>query len=55
MAKLLADVLVAAEDEHRVESRGGAPCEADVPLAQLVTVLGDHVGEELRAARAARG
>ena len=44
---LVADVLVAAEHHDGVELARRRALQADVPLLQLVAVLGDHVGEEL--------
>ncbi len=48
MPQLVADVLVAAEHHHGIERQRGRAVQADVPLEQLVTVLCDHVGEQLR-------
>ena len=44
---LVAHVLVAAEDHDGVERARRRALQADVPLLQFVSVLGDHVGEEL--------
>ena len=48
MLELLADVLGTAEHEHCVEAVGRCALVADVPLDELVAVLGDHVAEHLR-------
>ena len=45
----LADVHVAAEDQHRVEVSRRPLVLANVPLDELVTSLDDHVAEELRS------
>ena len=46
---LLADVLVPAEHERRVERRRRVAAATDLPLDQLVPGLADHVAEELGA------
>ena len=48
MVVLLADVLVASEDENRVEVAHGLRGRADLPLDELVPFGGDHVAEGLR-------
>ena len=49
MLELLADVLGAAEHEHGVEAGRRRALRANVPLDELVPVVGDHVAEELGA------
>src|SRR5579862_8352576 len=47
MLVLLADVLGAAEHEHRVVAVARRASHTDVPLHELVTALADHVAEQL--------
>src|SRR5262249_41917404 len=48
MLELLADVLLAAEHDHRVDIRGRRrPPRDDVPLEELMAFVDDHVAEEL--------
>ncbi len=47
MLELLADVLVAAEHQHRIGAVGRCALQSDVPLHQLVPGADDHVAEQL--------